>query len=80
MARTGNGYFLLAGQPVKKQVELKGASLYCLAPTVLELIGVQASATLKGRSILVLAGTEEQKSSVGSLEERVLSRLETLGY
>ncbi len=74
--------FLLTGKQIPAAGEVKGSGLTQFAPTVLELMGISIPQTMKGRSLLSLVKADDDGNNGAGekMEERVMSRLENLGY
>lgn len=74
------GYFCMAGTDVLQKGEISGISLLNIAPTVLDLMGVDIPYEMEGVSILTIAQEEIGMPYYRKHEEAIKGRLEALGY
>jgi len=62
-----NGIFMLKGQPIRRGVEVKGAAIIDLAPTILYLMGVPVAEDMDGR--VIVEALKPEYTDVDSLRQ-----------
>lgn len=73
-------YFCMAGPDVPANGEITGASLLDIAPTVLDLMGLEIPWEMEGASVLATTEQRVGPQYYGKRGEALKSRLESLGY